>query len=51
MPKICLGIAVVSLVVGLAMPTHEIVNGLGKAMFGVFFILFFIAHVFGEKNA
>jgi len=51
MAKICLGIALVSLVVGLVVHTNEIVEGLGKALFGVFFILFFIRHVFGEKNA
>jgi hypothetical protein len=30
---------------------NEIVDGLGKALFGVFVILFFIVRFFGEKNA
>jgi len=48
----CLGIAVVCLAVSLIVGHHnEIIDGLGKALFGVFMILFFIDRFFGERNA
>jgi hypothetical protein len=47
-----LGIAFVCLITSLLAHTHEIVDGLGKALFGVFMILFFIVQFFGhEENA
>jgi hypothetical protein len=46
-----LAAAVVSLIVGLVGQSNEVVNGLGKAMAGVFMILFFITRFFGEKEA
>ena len=48
---IFLGLAVVSLVIGLAGQTNAVVDGMGKAFFGVFMILFLILRLFGEKNA
>jgi uncharacterized membrane protein YfcA len=49
---ILLVIAAICLAVGLAAGNSSlIVDGLGKAMFGVFMILFFIVQLFGEKEA
>jgi hypothetical protein len=46
-----LAIAVVCLATSFVFRNNDIVNGLGKALFGVFVILFFICRFFGEKNA
>jgi hypothetical protein len=46
-----LGVAIVCLAVGLIGHQNAIVNGLGKALAGVFMILFFIDRFFGERNA
>ena len=46
-----LALAVVCLAVGLLSRHNAVVEGLGKAMFGVFVIGFFIIRFFGEKNA
>ncbi len=50
-PKAYLAIAILSLVVGLVGHQNGIVNGLGKAFFGVFLILFLIDRLFGEREA
>ena len=49
--KVCLGIAILSLVVGFAAHGYPIIDGLAKALFGVFVIAFLIVRLFGEKNA
>lgn len=46
-----LGLAFLSLVIGLVGHANAIVDGMGKALFGVFVILFLIVRLFGEKNA
>ncbi len=46
---IFLVIAIASLTTAFVGHNNEIVNGLGKALFGVFVILFFIVRFFGEK--
>jgi uncharacterized membrane protein YtjA (UPF0391 family) len=46
-----LGIALVCLITSFVGRANEIVDGLGKALFGVFLILFFIVRFFGEENA
>jgi hypothetical protein len=46
-----LALAIVSLAVGFLFRSSEVADGLGKAMFGVFLILFFIVRFFGEENA
>lgn len=43
--------AFVSLAVGLIGHNYPIVDGMGKALFGVFLIVFFIDRFFGERNA
>lgn len=48
---ILLAVALLALAVGLVGHGNAIVNGLGKAFFGVFTILFLIQLLFGEKNA
>jgi uncharacterized membrane protein YtjA (UPF0391 family) len=45
-----LALALISLVIGLAGHSAPIVDGLGKAMFGVFLILFFILRFFGGQK-
>lgn len=47
---IFLAIAVVSLIAGLVGRNNPIVDGLGKALFGVFFILFLISRFFGRES-
>jgi hypothetical protein len=47
----CAAIAVLSLAVGLIGHNSPIVDGLGKAFFGVFMIMFFIIRFFGVKDA
>ena len=49
--KICVGAALVWLVVAFIGHQHDIVNGLAKAMFGVSVIVFFISRFFGEHHA
>ncbi len=51
MGKLFLAVAIVSLVVGLTGHSHAIVNGIGKALFGVFLILFFIHRFFGGEES
>jgi len=46
-----LGLAVLSLAIGFIGHGNPVVNGMGKALFGVFLILFLIVRLFGEKNA
>ena len=46
-----LALAALSLAVGLIGHNHDILTGLAKAMAGVFTIMFFIVHFFGEKEA
>lgn len=48
---IFIGIAILSLAAGFLGHRYPIVDGLGKALFGVFFILFLIDRMFGEKKA
>ncbi len=48
---ILLSIAVVCLLASFLGHANEIIDGLGKALFGVFLILFFIVRFFGEQNA
>ena len=50
MGKIFVGIAILSLIVGIVGRSSPIVDGLGKALFGVFFILYLIDRLFGEKE-
>ena len=47
MSKIFLAVAIVGLVIGFVFHKHPVIDGLGKAVFGVFFILFFLAKLFG----
>lgn len=49
--RILVALAALSLVVGFAARAYPVVDGLGKAMFGVFLILFFIRRFFGEESA
>jgi hypothetical protein len=49
--NVLLAVAVLSLAVGLIARSNPIVEGLGKALFGVFLSLFFIFRFFGEENA
>lgn len=48
-----LAAAILSVLVALIWHSHAITNGLGKAMFGVFFILYLIGRLFAfeEENA
>jgi hypothetical protein len=46
-----IALAIVFLAVGLLARGNAVVEGLGKAMFGVCVIGFFIIRFFGEKNA
>jgi hypothetical protein len=46
-----LGLAVVSLAASLIGGRYEVIDGLGKAMFGVFISLFFIIQFFGQEKA
>ncbi len=46
-----LGIALACLIASFAWHTNHMVNGLGKALFGVFLILFFIERFFGREEA
>ena len=46
---IFVALALVSLAIGLLVRHNAVVEGLGKAMFGVFIIGFFIVRFFGEK--
>ena len=46
-----LAIAIISLATSFILHHNDIVDGIGKALFGVFFILFLIVRLFGEKNA
>ena len=48
---IFLGLALVALAVGLIGHSYPAVDGLGKALFGVFLILYFIRRFFGEEKA
>ena len=50
-PLTFLGLALLSLTVGLIGHGSSIVNGMGKALFGVFLIMFLIVRLFGEENA
>jgi hypothetical protein len=43
-------VAILSLAVGLIGRNNGIVDGLGKAFFGVFMILFFITRFFGQEK-
>jgi hypothetical protein len=47
----CLVAAILCLAVSFIGRSSEIVDGLGKALFGVFFIGFLILQLFGEKRA
>lgn len=49
--NIFLAVAVLSLIVGLVGRHNPIIDGLGKALFGVFLSLFFIYRFFGEEKA
>jgi hypothetical protein len=44
-------LAIVSLAVGFLFRQMPIIDGLGKAMFGVFLILYFIVRFFGRERA
>ena len=46
-----LAVAILSLLSSFIFHSSEIMDGLGKALFGVFLILFFIVRLFGPKNA
>jgi hypothetical protein len=49
--NVFLGIAFLCLAIGfVAGHRNDIINGLGKALFGVFMILFFIDRFFGERK-
>lgn len=45
-----LAIAVVCLAVSFIVPDNEIIDGMGKALFGVFVIMFFIIRFFGGEE-
>jgi hypothetical protein len=45
-----LAIAVVCLIVSFAVPDNDIIDGMGKALFGVFVIMFFIIRFFGDEE-
>jgi hypothetical protein len=49
--SILLGLAVVSLAASFVGARSEVVDGLGKALFGVFLSFFFIILFFGGKRA
>jgi hypothetical protein len=49
--NILLGVAVICLVTSFVARGSAVLEGLGKALFGTFLILFFIVRFFGEKNA
>jgi hypothetical protein len=47
----CLVVAILCLAASFLGRSSEIMDGLGKALFGVFFIAFLILQLFGEKRA
>ena len=51
MDSILLGLAVVCLAASFIGHASEVIDGLGKALFGVFTIGFFIVRFFGEQSA